>query len=555
MKNSGSEKLRNQKYKKIFWSKDVLYCLIFLLITQLILASSNVWYSKFASASTTGAYGSVIYYLVLSLGTIIFSTIPDTASNYFLNKSKINAINKYNDEIEKTFKNKPIYTFDPHMKREKEPWITSESEKTIDDSLTTIHRGLSMATGTVFSVGTLAYILDPTFFLGYSLSAISMPIIYFCLKKPLQYYTKASQVDRNQLKDTLLSSWQNITIGNKYNLTLWKNEFRARLDFRKLSSGKLIIWQGAANSLAMLGIVSPVIINTAWIMSSHSANPVILTTVIATLPQQVNMMFHIYSFFETVLLWKGSYSSRLEKMMDSIENTQSASCPEIVIDELQFLKDNREMLDFESIEQILKNISELNHGRITLQGNNGVGKSTLLSILKQRLGDQAFYLPANSLLFFNSSRTQAFSTGQKVKMHLNELFNDIIRTTRIKIILLDEWDANLDNSTIQEISNEISRIANEYLVLEVRHKTLTGNIQIQGSATEALLLSNQGKKAANSNKTDRKKKEQTAIELSKIIVDSNDKIDEMEQHCDKDVAPLIQRSPQSRTAFRGCRVS
>lgn len=131
-KKFGISTLLDSKYKRILWSRPLLYSFLFLVISQLIMASSNVWFANFATAATTGAHDSVLFYLFLSLGTLFLSSIPDTASKFYLNKSKLNALNKYNDEIEQTFKNKPSYTTDPLIRKEMEPWLTSEAEKTID---------------------------------------------------------------------------------------------------------------------------------------------------------------------------------------------------------------------------------------------------------------------------------------------------------------------------------------------------------------------------------------------------------------------------------------
>ena len=104
-------------------------------------------------------------------------------------------------------------------------------------------------------------------------------------------------------------------------------------------------------------------------------------------------------------------------------------------------------------------------GRLTLRGENGAGKSTLLMLIKHALQNRAFFLPTHSQLNF-ISETNKYSTGESLKNRLVE----ILEKVDADVLLLDEWDANLDQENRHTLSLLIDEIAERKCVIEVRHR-------------------------------------------------------------------------------------
>jgi ABC-type bacteriocin/lantibiotic exporter with double-glycine peptidase domain len=107
-------------------------------------------------------------------------------------------------------------------------------------------------------------------------------------------------------------------------------------------------------------------------------------------------------------------------------------------------------------------------GRYTLRGPNGSGKTSLLLSLKEIYGDGAFYLPAQWELETGQD-VSGISTGQRAVNSLLELLTPNERNGLLPILLLDEWDANLDEENQLMIDQRISEIAKTHLVIESRH--------------------------------------------------------------------------------------
>ena len=105
-------------------------------------------------------------------------------------------------------------------------------------------------------------------------------------------------------------------------------------------------------------------------------------------------------------------------------------------------------------------------GRYAIAGPNGSGKTSLLLHLKELLKERAFYIPAQSFLF--PAVRAGLSTGQRKLRDLRSAFD--AAGGRVPVILLDEWDANLDPDNRERISAEIDELARSHAVVEVSHR-------------------------------------------------------------------------------------
>jgi len=102
-------------------------------------------------------------------------------------------------------------------------------------------------------------------------------------------------------------------------------------------------------------------------------------------------------------------------------------------------------------------------GRYLVSGSNGAGKSSLIKYIKSKHPDALFFGPNIQV----GKDTNSGSTGQKQLYQMASLLNSDSR-----IILLDEWDANLDESNMKNIDNMLSALAENNIIIEIRHKRM-----------------------------------------------------------------------------------
>ena len=102
---------------------------------------------------------------------------------------------------------------------------------------------------------------------------------------------------------------------------------------------------------------------------------------------------------------------------------------------------------------------------MTIKGKNGAGKSTLLLLLKLYFGDKALMIPSQAGQ--RISRTN-HSDGEARLLELNDAFA-WVTSHNTPILILDEWNAHLDQNHESEIASKLAEIAQSSLVIEVLH--------------------------------------------------------------------------------------
>ncbi len=83
------------------------------------------------------------------------------------------------------------------------------------------------------------------------------------------------------------------------------------------------------------------------------------------------------------------------------------------------------------------------------------------------MGESAYYLPAHHELVFEKTSEKNLSTGQELREFLKEI--SVKAADKIEILMLDEWDANLDLQSRQVFSELIGKLSESLLIVEVRH--------------------------------------------------------------------------------------
>lgn len=109
---------------------------------------------------------------------------------------------------------------------------------------------------------------------------------------------------------------------------------------------------------------------------------------------------------------------------------------------------------------LLQQVHRTRNGRYLVTGANGSGKSSLLKVIKERAADAILFTPETH--FLESGRE--LSTGQR---RIKEIEN--VLSTSPALLMLDEWDANLDESNRRKVDQLLDEASRRLVVIEVRH--------------------------------------------------------------------------------------
>lgn len=466
--------------KKIFWSKFIFWALFFLFIQQLIVASSTIWITHLSEAVVEGKSFSL--YLTLFIGSLFVVYIPGIISAFNLEKAKSKALCQYTHEFSEAYKCNPTSLAEKEFQNEKEPWLTSESSKVIEETYSVLYDSVATSLNTILNIAALCLAISEKLLIGYSLSFLVLLLVSKVSKNKLTEAAMLLQNDRKNVSQILLSGWDNIIVGNKYNFSIWWRHFTKKWKAYNESSANAVLLTQLSSTFAVILSLIPVASIFVWLFITAS-DIAKMTALVATLPRQIQIIQHFQVLSAYTMHWHGVYA-RVKALILSVivkKHDKTDIIKRINENEITILIDNSPR-NYTSFNHFIKIVTSMKSGRITVQGANGTGKTTLVNLIKEELGDSAFYLPINSCLAFENTIDATYSTGQKIKASLQEikemllepLKNDVQHNNiQRQILLLDEWDANLDAQNKEQISAMLDALSEHHCVIEIIHRQAT----------------------------------------------------------------------------------
>ena len=441
--------------KKYFLNPAMILTLSLVLIQQMIVASSNYWL-----VWTTQALEKNEPFKLLLLSYVLSLLLP-----YIPGALALIGLQKW---ISRTQKNITDWAFnqlagkiniwgsESHRSR-KLPVIVRESPAIVSDTCNWSYSVIDAFLNFSLNIITLSMLIHIellyTFLIGMT---ISFGIIWL-QRNHMSHIATEVEGSRTLVTDHLQGFWDNVVIGNLSNKEPWKKDFNSKfLNFDK----KILKFEGlnqfVSVSLAFFSN-APIFIYLFYVIYQPETTQAQALALIVLLPR-VYQIVNSSHFFLWQIAQANSIKARMKYIQDEIANSQTDHI-EARIKFEQIMVNNKKGLAQDLITEPPQ------FGRRTLTGQNGPGKSSLLLCLKNKIGDDAFYLPAKSDLSFEGP-LMIGSTGEKMNLSLRKIFS---LKEKPKVLLLDEWDGNLDQGNKNQLDELIEKIAQEILVVEVRH--------------------------------------------------------------------------------------
>jgi hypothetical protein len=451
---------------KYFGNSYAVGSITALFIQQLIVASSTILIVLLSETIIEKKDFSI--YLLLFIASLILVYIPGIIASFFTEQVRFKAFNHFIQDFVQVQKGHASLYNNKTYRKNHEPMLTNEGEVVINEITSLFHDWLALFLNTSLSIIALGLVVNSSLICGYFLGAVLFIIIVYLTKNKLQHLALVAQNEQKDMTHVLLTGWDNILINNHYNVSLWKNLFKIAWLDCKTTVISYQLWSNAISSAAMVAALIPVLSITIWLFITNLHNEIVLAVLVVTLPRQIQLIQNVFQIFDYALHWSG-LQGKIGGLLQSLTPPIDLNSVEERIDwQKLFLKDKEETIQFHSIEALTQYMKTSSQGRLTVLGENGAGKSSLLCALKEVYEDQAQYLSPMSTLCFLQSHDCNLSTGQRMMSWLQEIQNEPAR----KVLLLDEWDANLDKTNKEKYSAIIDCLAQSTLVLEVRHNLL-----------------------------------------------------------------------------------
>lgn len=449
----------------------VVLCIIGILTQQGIVALTTIAIAHAAGEVSAGIdpTHSLIVFCVL-LASV---SIPEMLIEFGKERSKYWFLNKAVSHAATSNYGATGAFFNKRIKTEKEPYIDTELWIVISDNVTYAADAFTTLINIVFNTAAVASVLDSSFAVAIVLSggiSLSAAVISFRLiRKPVS----RSQAARASLFSAIRKCIPNTWIGNSRCFRDWSTYYLARENASNRAQVYLTLARGGLSTLTTVVSTIPFIVTTIYYCLAHADDPVLLTTLIAVLPRQTSILQNI----NVIVVYAIQLSERITRtalVRDNLILTNEEKCQHGLIewDKLRIIP-----AEEKKSAAVPKNMADIeaatryfSPGRTTLRGANGSGKSTLLALIKERLGDRAFLLPAHPELYFTELDTQEASSGQAVARILKLLESGYLEKD-CDVVLLDEWDANLDEKARAAQDRLIDDLAQSKCIIEVLHNS------------------------------------------------------------------------------------
>ena len=428
--------------------------LVFLLIQQIIVASSTYFIARLAQSLTEDTIS--ILYMVLFALSLVAVYVPAYFCVTNTERAKYDAHKLYNDSFHTVFLGKTYLLSSDDLQSTATTTLAQESNYTLETVIDSIFDISALVLNVLFNVLVIAWFLDGTLLLGYAVGIIFASMFVHFRRQTLKTAAKADQQSRLNLAAKLFDSWDNVVIFNNHNYTLYNNIVEKSFATAKNNSVKSTSIQHINSSLGMIILMLPVFVVTAFIFNKNWHDAATMAVLIATLPRQIQLLQMCYTLigYHTSI---GVIKTMLDGILEVLQPATVDLDTYIQADQIR-VKQTGDIFDLTQLPK---------QGRVTLVGNNGVGKSCMLLKLKDHYQEQAYYLPAKHNLYFNYKTDKAHrgSTGQQLIKQIQEIRED----DRSTVVMLDEWDAHLDKENTQIIDQYLDELAQTRLVMDVRH--------------------------------------------------------------------------------------
>lgn len=313
-------------------------------------------------------------------------------------------------------------------------------------SLNIIFNTLSIALVTDVYFGTIIFVAG---FLGI--------FIIYVFKGRISQSSRDEMLADTKLNEHLSKGWDNIILGNRLFYERWMSLFFH--SFQQSEKASIDAARKKNLPIAIAGMVTNgIVLSSALIIIWLNQNNLgIVMSVLVMLPRSLQVVMHIQICQSYLAQWR-SLKEKLIITQESLEELTPADLHSHIVEDK--IKANNNPL---SIIDLINTITKLDFGRITISGENGTGKSTLMLILKQTFGPLAVYLPAHHQFILKESRLK-LSSGEAVLSALQDIQNE-----DCKIFLLDEWDANLSADNKVAMERMLAKLSLKKIVVEIRH--------------------------------------------------------------------------------------
>lgn len=336
-------------------------------------------------------------------------------------------------------------------------WIAGEALSTLAISSTFLVDFISIYCNIAFTIFTFYKILGVRIALSMSIGLIASVVAIHFARPVIRRL--ASEIQSGKVKSlvSIQLLWDHTFFGNAL-INRAAKDRSDRLVEAFIRSSSIYKAMEQAIACAPVFISIPIVV---WAISTEIRNePILIGALVALLPRTLQ----VFQNFHAALSYAGRFvlfKAKLENLVNFVSTlerhdlSEAISRTEISVRSVNYPNEHL------TVESLLGRISR-RADRIVITGRNGSGKTSLLRLVKATCPNSVLLGPQVEF----DGRQQG-STGEKQLRSVEQLISH-----GVEVLLLDEWDANLDAHNLALIDKRLESYSRSALIIEVRHRTV-----------------------------------------------------------------------------------
>lgn len=424
-------------------------------IQQLLLAVSSYSIAQaggfLAQGMPENTIIQIIYFYTFAIAAYIFSAF----CTYFVAKMQNISWRKYIHRSATLLFNDQSISCEKN-KRYLNSWLTMEAKTTIDESCETFINAFSLYLNVILTVVIFGVTIGSDIVFNLMISILVLCVLLFLTKKYIYKLAGLSQQSQLKVMTMVESIWHGSLFGNNKMATSVLNEFDSLSHCYFKNKEKNILVEQIIASTPILLCVFLIVLSLAL---SKEMSAVHIGAMVALLPRTLQLLGNIHEI--------GRQNGRILFLMKRLSNLANFYLKlerQNLLSQVSFgkifVKNIKKSITID-IDIFLRDVFYYKYkmGRFLITGDNGSGKSSILKMIKNNSSSAVMVAP-NSEESINYRHSSGQSAIEKIERAVS--FSE-------DIILLDEWDANLDSKNKLILDEKINELSEKYLVIEVRH--------------------------------------------------------------------------------------
>lgn len=442
------------KMLRIYSNKIFQVTIILSVIQQILVAVSTYMILRSGEALALGDLKLVLSHIILFFIFVMLAYIPGSLSYYYLRKSQNSIWADYVNNVYLHMENYPLKNTMPNQKSIHN-WLTGEAKSTIEQFCFYIKDSVDIILNILLNLSTIIYVVGPKIGISMTISLALGFLVTWLIKGKLEEFGNKIQDTKNSLFVLMDSFIDKITSLPKSSSSKLYSSLNCSLDAYFHEENRNSFLESLIPLVVTLFAISAVMY---FLFNDGNLSLSTLSILVVALPRLLQIFQYLYlviGYVQQFIFLRNKNANLINfcTKVESINHEQLINFEQIVI------MNNDIVINYIDLFKLIENQK---FGLYTISGSNGAGKSTLLKLIKSSIPESILITPDNN----RNLGKQNLSSGQNLK----QLLLEVLSKSNKQVILLDEWNANLDPCIELEIANKVYLSALHNMIIEVRHK-------------------------------------------------------------------------------------